>query len=568
MSYWAIDLGTTNSTIARWNDLSCSPELLHMEEVCREPIDGQEIEVRYSIPSCLYILPQKDWKTRIGAWPFFQKHFFIGSQALIGRQAIEKDACAYSPAFIPGFKPYLIRDSYRTLSRIGNKSYSARKTATTFVRELLFLIKKKTGERPRYVTFSVPVDSYEPYRAELKHIAYKLGIKHFNPIDEPVAAAIGYGLRIDEPQCVLVIDFGGGTLDLALIEILEKQAELGRARVIAKYGAPVGGNVVDAWLVSEFCKILAYDLQKHSTDPNVKWWYRIMLEEACRVKESLFFQPQDTFFITPPRELQSFEALLYAKDQRLDTPLDVTREELVTLLEKRELYSLFDRCIDSVLEQAEAKGVTEQDISEVLMVGGSTLLPNIYSRVEELFGRDKMRAWQPFAAVAYGACAFSAGHLTKSDFITHDYAFITYDKDTHEPQYNIIIPRGTPFPTIKNFWKRQLTPTCPLGEPERIFKLLICEIGKAHSVEQEFVWDSFGRLHSFKAGDEKKPLVIPLNESNPTLGYLNPPHPPSDRSARLEVAFMVNKERWLCTTVYDIKTHRYLLVDAPVYKLK
>jgi hypothetical protein len=63
-------------------------------------------------------------------------------------------------------------------------------------------------------------------------------------------------------------------------------------------------------------------------------------------------------------------------------------------------------------------------------------------------------------------------------------------------------------------------------------------------------------------------VVIPLNEANPTLGYLDPPHRPSERSARLEIAFGVNAERWLCTTVFDLKTRKSLLVDTPVVRLK
>ena len=69
------------------------------------------------------------------------------------------------------------------------------------------------------------------------------------------------------------------------------------------------------------------------------------------------------------------------------------------------------------------------DISDVLMVGGSTLLPGVYDTFEEAFGRDRVRAWQPFEAVAYGAAAFATGSLTKSDFIVHDYSLRTYRND-------------------------------------------------------------------------------------------------------------------------------------------
>ena len=61
----------------------------------------------------------------------------------------------------------------------------------------------------------------------------------------------------------------------------------------------------------------------------------------------------------------------------------------------------------------------------------------------------------------------------------HDYALLTYDRETRKPEHAIIVPRGTRFPTAPDLWKRQMVPTCSLGEPERLFKLVVCEIGGA-----------------------------------------------------------------------------------------
>jgi molecular chaperone DnaK (HSP70) len=569
MTYFGIDIGTTNSGVALWNEKGDCPEMIHLEGVCRNFHEHQEIDLRYSIPSCVFINTNPSWKDRVGKLPFFQKRYFIGKQGLIGQEALQKDASLFRPQFIPAFKPYLARDAFRTLTKIKNKPYPVSRIATIFIRELFAHTRHYTGERPRYIAFSVPVDSYEPYRAQLKSIAENLGVKKFQFIDEPVAAAIGYGICIDEPQAILVIDFGGGTLDMALIEIKEQGSKMGRCQVIAKGGIPVGGNLVDSWIVEIFCKNQAYNLKSISTDPNILWWYRVMCEEACRVKESLYFRTRDTFFLSPPKEMQSFDARLYAKNKNLDKPMDFSRAELITLLEEKGLYSAFTSLLDQVINDAMDRGYREDELREVLMVGGSTLLPNIYPIIEQRFGRDRVRAWQPFNAVAYGACAYAANRFHKSDFITHDYAFITYDKENNKPEYNIIVPHRTPFPTAQDFWKRQLTPTCPLGEPERIFKLVICEIGRRHSHGQEFIWDSLGQLHTLNPEeDENRQLITPLNDKNPVLGYLNPPHQPSDKTARLEISFMVNEDRWLCTTVFDLKTKKYLLIKTPVIRLR
>ena len=125
----------------------------------------------------------------------------------------------------------------------------------------------------------------------------------------------------------------------------------------------------------------------------------------------------------------------------------------------------------------------------------------------------------------------------------------------------MVIPRGTPFPTPPAFWKRQFVPTCALGEPERTFKLVICEVGAA---AEGFVWDADGRLHRAGAGG---PVVVKLNESNPALGRLEPPHPPGDKRPRLEIGFGVNAERWLCATVRDLRSGKHLMNGEPVVRL-
>jgi len=170
--------------------------------------------------------------------------------------------------------------------------------------------------------------------------------------------------------------------------------------------------------------------------------------------------------------------------------------------------------------------------------------------------------------VAYGGCVFASGRFSKADFVTHDYAFLTHDKKTLDQRHLVIIPRGTPFPTRPDFWKRQFVPTCALGEPEKVFKLVICELGRKHNIEQEFLWDQKGRLHALDEGQQSSELVIPLNESNPTLGHLDPPHAPSDKNARLEIAFGINEDRWLVATVLDLKTRKPLMQAEPVVRLK
>src|SRR5262249_7338811 len=156
--------------------------------------------------------------------------------------------------FAPSFKLALGSEPLRPLVRAGHKAYTARQVAHLFVRELLAEAKRCSGERIRDAALTSPVEAYESYRAELMRIAKDLGITQLRFVDEPVAAAIGYGLGLSQERLVLVVDFGGGTLHFALVVMSARGVEEGTARVLAKEGRAIGGGLVDKWLLEEFCK--------------------------------------------------------------------------------------------------------------------------------------------------------------------------------------------------------------------------------------------------------------------------------------------------------------------------
>jgi hypothetical protein len=218
------------------------------------------------------------------------------------------------------------------------------------------------------------------------------------------------------------------------------------------------------------------------------------------------------------------------------------------------------------MAQAGRRGIGEADVDAVLMVGGSTLLPGVYRAMEARFGRARVRAWQPFEAVAFGAAVHAAGAGARADFIVHDYAIVTHDLDTRERRLTVVVPRGTRYPSAPDLWKRRLVPTCAAGTPEAVFKLVICEVGREPAAgERRFTFDGEGRLITLAEGSG--PVVVPLNEASPALGTLDPPHLPGDRTPRLEVALGVDAERWLVATVKDLRSGRALLKGEPVLRL-
>ncbi|HXY38692.1 MAG TPA: hypothetical protein VEQ10_03435, partial [Vicinamibacteria bacterium] len=92
-------------------------------------------------------------------------------------------------------------------------------------------------------------------------------------------------------------------------------------------------------------------------------------------------------------------------------------------------------------------------------------------------------------------------------------------------------------------------------------------VARADGSERRFVFDAAGDLHKVGGSSGQDQVVVPLNDSSPTLGYLDPPHDPRDRRPRLEIAFGVNAERWLVATVHDLLTRRELMHEEPVVRL-
>lgn len=564
MAGWALDLGTTNSGVALWDDSLGRPGLVELPAVCRKPASaetGDPLEAPRLVPSAVHFLEKLRPIDRLGSWPPLARRFFLGQRALIGRPALDRNEGVVHPSFVPAFKPGLSTEALRPLARIGRESLTARDAAHAFLRELLREIKRATGHRVRDLVVTSPVTAFETYRAEVQQALRELGVRRVRFVDEPVAAALGYGISLGNERTVLVVDVGGGTMHVVLVRLSPQGAISGQATVLAKRGRLLGGNAVDGWVLHDLCLQMGHDLARDD-DEVTRLWRRLMLAEACRVKEAVFFKEEEAFLMDPPR-VSSWHLSQPGSAVATLTPR-LTRNRLREILDEHGFYRSLNASVDEVLEQAR---LSMADVEDVLLVGGSTLLPGFFSWFEERFERRRVRAWQPFEAVVYGAACFAGGRMDALDFIVHDYAFVTHDPKTGEAQNTIIVPRGTRFPTSPELWKRQLVPTCALGEPESVFKLLICEVSRADGDERRFVWDAAGDMHKVggTAGDAQ--IVVPLNESSPTLGYLDPPHSPRDRRPRLEIAFGVSAERWLTATVRDLLTQRELMREEPVVRL-
>ena len=245
MEGWSLDLGTTNTGLARWNDSRAQPELVELPEICHKPAGEDPLEAPRLVPSAVHVLEKPGLLDRAGRWPPLARRFFIGRGGLIGRPALERNYGIAHASFVPAFKPALATEALRPLARVGSRPITAREAARTFLRELLAEVHRATGHRLRDLVVTSPVTAFETYRAEVQAILRDLGVRRVRFLDEPVAAALGYGLSLRETRTVLVVDIGGGTMHVVLVRLSPAGVRGGEATVLAKRGQPIGGNAVD-----------------------------------------------------------------------------------------------------------------------------------------------------------------------------------------------------------------------------------------------------------------------------------------------------------------------------------
>jgi molecular chaperone DnaK (HSP70) len=126
MTAWALDLGTTNSGLARWDDSTGRPVLVELPAISRKETVEDPLEALRLVPSAVEFLERPGLLDRLGSWPPLSRRFFIGRRAFVGRQALERNDGNVHPSFVPSFKPALSTESLRPLARVGRRTLTAR----------------------------------------------------------------------------------------------------------------------------------------------------------------------------------------------------------------------------------------------------------------------------------------------------------------------------------------------------------------------------------------------------------------------------------------------------------
>src|SRR3954471_23339543 len=113
---WALDLGTTNSLLARWDTANDRPTVLELPAIARKPVKTDTIDTSKAIPSAIHVLDTPSLRARLGRRGFLARNFFLGKLALIGREAADLNHLRHRPNFVASFKRQLAQAPLMTVA--------------------------------------------------------------------------------------------------------------------------------------------------------------------------------------------------------------------------------------------------------------------------------------------------------------------------------------------------------------------------------------------------------------------------------------------------------------------
>ena len=314
---------------------------------------------------------------------------------------------------------------------IDGKDYTPQEISAMILRKLADDASNYLGEKVTSAVITVPAYFNDAQRQATKDAGKIAGLDVLRIVNEPTAAALAYGLEKDKSEKVLVFDLGGGTFDVSILEIGD-----GVHEVLSTSGdTHLGGDDFDQkvmdWICEEFKKQEGIDLKgDKQAMQRVKEAAEKAKCELSSVMETNINLPFITADANGPKHLD----------------LNLTRAKFEDLCR-----DLLNRCKVPVETALKDAGITNSDINEVVLVGGSTRIPAVQQLVKEYTGKEPNQSVNPDEVVAVGA-AIQAGVLAGEvkDIVLLDVTPLTLGIETLGGVMTPLVQRNTTIPVSKS----------------------------------------------------------------------------------------------------------------------
>ena len=317
--------------------------------------------------------------------------------------------------------------------KIQNKEYKPQQISAFILQKIKRDAEAFTGDKITKAVITVPANFDDNQRQATKDAGTIAGLDVARIINEPTAASLAFGLdKAKQDMKILVFDFGGGTLDVTIMEMGG-----GVFEVISTSGdTQLGGSDMDkaiiGYVLEEFRKKEGIDLSSDSTaTTRIKEAAEKAKIELTTVMETEVNLP---FIANDPSGAKNLQVKL-------------TRAKLDDLVKP-----IVDRCKSSIDKSLEDAKLSTSEITKIVLVGGPTRMPIVKKFVADVIGKEPESGVDPMEAVAFGA-AVQAGILAgdvESDIVLLDVTPLTLGIETLGGVREPIIERNTTIPTSKD----------------------------------------------------------------------------------------------------------------------